>query len=626
MKSLILQNKSKVKIAPILVTAAGIPHSGKSTAILNLFSHLEKACTANPTTNESHIKPGISYYELESVGLEPFKHVHYSSITPDTCYLYAVESALKRRYYLRGQSIKVHESSVHPQSVFEDDLLDEHFKQIFANLWKSHQGMIGQDRTTLFNRSLPSGLALINVWDLGLNKGIFHFLPALYGHLSSSYMWLFLDLQRDVDCLYDPPAIHENHPDKDVLMRWRSRLHYLLCYSKLATSKKHSRSNVCSLLGTVSKDIPASEIKILIDKCKKEVNNAAPQIGVQNLINDDFHAIVPNSEGCFRILKETSDKIVSTELQSAKKIPLSWIFLRSVFYGKSILYIKKDDLRGKAKQLNIENDRFHAFCEFFTSFGSIIDVSLLDPSSKYIITEPVTFLHERDKLFYPMDDLHSKIQQFGIVSSETAENIFKEHWEFFVEVLISANLVVKLDPDKISFSDTTQCILQSSCYYIPIACTTPPVLTCDHSALHLQMSVDSPVTHFQVHFTRHFLTCNSVAKVFFNEHSQMNVTTYVYEGIHFNLVHHGEDVEFCIPDCDEQITLNMCTAIINSCHEVIEEQLMKRSFEFNFSILCSAESKRRHLLPDDVLCSACHCNGKLNKQIKTWNYVLRQVG
>ena len=107
---------------------------------------------------------------------------------------------------------------------------------------------------------LPEGIALINIWDVAINETVRHFLAALQGHLYNLHMWLFLDLERDLENLNVPPKITCTHicrekrekrdGDGTIFMKWRPRLHYLLRSCKISEDyykKKSQRRRVCTI-------------------------------------------------------------------------------------------------------------------------------------------------------------------------------------------------------------------------------------------------------------------------------------------------------------------------------------------------------------------------------------------
>ena len=63
-----------------------------------------------------------------------------------------------------------------------------------------------------------------------MNKAVYYFLPALWGYLDNSYLWLCLNIDRDCDV----PHLPENMFDKSLIMQYFSRIEYLLRLAMLA--------------------------------------------------------------------------------------------------------------------------------------------------------------------------------------------------------------------------------------------------------------------------------------------------------------------------------------------------------------------------------------------------------
>ena len=183
-------------------------------------------------------------------------------------------------------------------------------------------------------------------------------------------------------------------------------------------------------------------------------------------------------------------------------MPLSFVFLCSFFYTSSDICINKDVLKQKEAVLSVEGSKLEEFCRLFTSFGSIIDVSLIDSSSDLIILKPVDFIHELDKLFYPSPNSDPLVTTYGIVTESTAEFIFgsKEASSDFMLFLMSIGLAVKLPSEQLSITLSDQ-----FAYYIPNICTAKPTLECEPTALHLLHDINEPLSHFKVKFASFML-------------------------------------------------------------------------------------------------------------------------
>ena len=85
----------------------------------------------------------------------------------------------------------------------------------------------------------------------------------------------------------------------------------------------------------------------------------------------------------------------------------------------------------------MDDNSFSKFCEFYTSFGSIFDLSLVDPEYLYVIVKPMGFLRSLDKILCPDKTIRHKYLAIncGIVSENACKDVFKEIWLRFMEAL-----------------------------------------------------------------------------------------------------------------------------------------------------------------------------------------------
>ena len=633
----IMNKRVSTNIVPILLMVGGLPDSGKTIALRDFFNEykLSEALTKTPVF-ASRTYPGISLYELVACVHDDANKVQYASIKIDTCYLYAVYSVLHYRHHLREQTMRIHEPSVFSNILFNDDLLDLSFKSLFERLKKIQRREINLEHSRFFRQNLRNGVALINVWNVGLSKTVFYFLPFLSGQLTNNYLWLFFDYDRDIEKMHLRPDIPKYHHDHEILMLWRSRLYYLLRHVYFATGMKKSENVRCSIF---SKAIDENcDKKELIEQFKEKMMASAKEMKIEHLIDpNEIHivssSIVSNSRS--QLLRHTADKIVTEGFKSPYKIRLSWIFLRDAFYEREGLYVPIEELRQKAAKLNIKDKAFIRFCTFFSSFGSIIDASKLGPQSPYIITKPMHFFAKLDELFYFVKD--NSICKFGLLAFQVAEKIFGDDVKFFMDVLVSANLAVKVKKDQL-------CLPPSLCaseplFYIPIASQCASFRECKHSALHLQITGQVLCRNIQVKFAEQFLTLLSSAKIDFSlEQNYTNCTYYVCTTGKFRIVCHGNETEFIMQDDDCTLgRTEFQKAVIDSCYNILTHLIESKTvLNFNFSFLCFEDSltseyqfnKKRHFLPlkDDGVCEKCKNMLTTNKVMEIWNDILKKVG
>lgn len=605
-------------MAPILVLINGLPDSGKSDAIVKLLGEIP----IKISDDYPHPKHGLSFYELVAVAVPGQKspaleELEYIKTTSDNCYLYAAQSVIKQRHV--GVNVQYTGSDLPECSKFSSNDLNVHLLDTFFNLQTV-------DRSFCWERGISRGLALINMWDIGLSRTIYHFLPALNGLLHNSYSWLFFDLQRDGQNFEKVPAVSNEVP----LMKWRSRIHYLLRDAKLSESNSSSRKNVCSVFAMHDKKFEVNEKRL--EEIKLKLSHTASQIGVKDLLIEGITTI--DESNCMNFLKDTADKLVIKALEKKITIPLSFIFLRSIFYkDEETLYIKRKVVKAYADELKISDEKFTEFCKLFTSIGSIIDVTLIDPISEYIIMKPNLFLEKLHELFHTKNEVLVKA---GILTLPLAEDIFgPEDACAYTDILVSLSLAVKLKRQQFQ---TSLSIPDDVILYLPDVRTASPLedyAKPRKNTFRLLRSSNAPRGHLQVSFVAKFLEMNLNAKLCARMNdSPTNVTTIrafdtsCQEGIEFDVVYFGFVLEFRIKKASREVF----TQIIQACHNVMH-QGHNTSTKYNFAVVCSKDpnaeagtyelTRERHLLPNDELCQDCKLDDRIQGILLMWNKVLR---
>ena len=584
---------------------------------------------------------GIRKYNLAAVRRPPKNEIVYADakMYKPSEYVLVVESAIEYLLRVRGHTIKNASVLSRTKIHFNDKELNSHLISVFSNLTKLSCKNDSKETLSIWSQSLASGISMINIWDIGLNKAVLYILPHLAGLLYNCWSWLFFDLMRDFPHLYDLPDIPPNRydpsrNDKEVVMRWRARIHYLLRFAKLSQSNQNS-SNVCKLFATYESELASSTISNDIEEFKKEADMVSTQMKVKNLVDTEEVIEFSFDKENSMMLKKLLDGIVHSQFQKQIDIPLSFIFLRSFFYVSSDDSINKEVLKQKASVLNIKDKSFEDFCKLFTSFGSIIDVSLIDSSSSLIILKPADFLHKLDKLFYPSADVDPLVTKYGIVTMSTTIAVFgSDKANVVMSFLTSIGLAVKLPSAQFSIK-----LNDDYAYYIPNVCTAKPIQECDPTALHLLRDINIPMSHIKVKFTSFILKEHPCTMLELPEEPHINVTRFRafpfdspnHQGVIFDLVYLGDAIEFRFPiPYDQSCIEEICTLIITVCHKI-----MPLDVKYNFAVMCSDDPnpediyklrRNRHLLPDKELCEKCRSKSRHeNDLLKIWNTVLSKV-
>ena len=625
----------KVKISPMLLISGGLPDSSKTTALRRLISSVDKSVTGLKEGD------GIGFCEIfaarnlftNSILSAPEKrNKGYPSV------LYAgVESMIRSI----GQKLVVPPATTSGNySIFDDNGLNRHFKEVIKDLYDDNwQKKTRAPEQAEWDQTHTCGLALINVWDLGLNKIPTYLLSRLAGHLYNSHVWLFLDLLRDVDHLYEVPEIPPNNPDisrndKNLIMKWRSRIRYLLYFAQLASKKDSKRhKKFCNIIATLRESATTKE---KINRLKEVVHAVSKQLKVNELIDiENVHKFQTFDEMTgLNSLKRLLISWITDELKQANDVPISYIFLRGMLRGnKDKLYIRRSELRQISEELKMTPDMFQEFCRLFMSFGSIIDVSSIDANSEWVILQSVEFLNRLDKLFY-YDGDDELVTKYGLVTAVTSEQIFGTSSSVFMSFLESFHMAIKFSNKQVDLTLEGS----SPIYYVPNVCTNVPHLQCTPVSLHLVQEMNTTLSHFRILFISKFLEYQPQIQIHHasQELTHINVTTFTsHSDLLFELVYLGDITEFRFPSVQhshEDMT-KICGYVVKACHDVMSKQ---SSIKYNFAIMCSSDEgsnpckvqTHRHSLPFiNGSCEKCSSvlSDKDNEKIEMFNAEIRKV-
>ena len=607
-----------VKAAPFLMCITGLPISNLSTVTHSLLQELRCG------TFVKHSQNCIYFYETSAVRIpgDPSKVLTYSK---KFHYSTVIESAIKHHLFLKGKVIRNIELPRSNTATFNDEELDSHFKSTIEDFYLINRKSAVDP---IWTQGLPSGISLINMWEIGLSKAAAYILPLLSGHLYNSYVWMLFDIINDMSSLHEPLKVKEKST-----MEFHSRLYYLLRSVKLAVQKDSKRTNVCKLISYTNSSIMLSEQEKDFKDFQSNVNFAATQMEVDELLDTDEIIQLHSGMKNLKQLKKVFDNIVHRGLDKLIDIPLSYIFLRSYYYNKPLLFTTKKALKAKAAKLGMDDNAFNDFCHLFTSFGSIIDVSLIDKESDTIILKPVDFLQELDRLFHLSDDVDPLVTKYGIVTEPTADKIFNDLTNIIMETLVSFGIATKIPKDQISGSFSAP---NGFVYYVPNASNVPSDLVCQPNALHLLRDLNRPMSHSKVAFTSKFLKLCPSSMLELPDDPKSNIITFktIPSGnveVMFAFVYLGDAIELrFLSSCKHEKVEDVCKNIITVCHDIISHET-----KYNFAVMCSAKpdptlayklKRQRHLLPNSKLCQTCRSQGQHNDiLLQVWNKILEEV-
>ena len=599
-----------VPVYPLLVTVTGMSKTKKTDSLEKSF----QVKSAEQNAQLSHHEFVISIFPSTEI----------FPVARDKSFLHGIQSGLK--YCLKNVSITGLHSAANPNS----SSVKEVAKFITCDESKTFdQGETLQNRSISKEQAsknsdilLTHGIGFLNMWDTSLNnKTIRSILEFFGGCFTRSNLWLFVDLDDDIDALNLPPGGTEI--DSKAALGFRSQLVYLLRQCQLCNESMYQDDThkVCTIFATYkSGDSPS-----LIDPHKKkndlqdELEEAARQMGVDELI--DFKIVlVDKTAESSRDMKSKLGKALNRIMP--KRIPLSWLYLRHNLARCNELCIERTKLESMSVKCGLpqcEEFGLQEFLDFFTSFGSILDMKKFDP--KYIIIKPYEFLRCCDKILTVNHPL-------GVIdiNEQTAEHKLC----IFLMMSIGMGTKIRLTPNM--------------CYF-PTIRTGERRRTIGKFAIQFVTSMSSPAMQKPVSVIEALQEHLPNAEIH-PEQTQDTANTAVVSTrqdgpdqtpLNIFLSFQGSVVEIALYERNEpatdDATLDAVRKIVKAFHAVSKKKSSK--VKYHFAVRCQQYDDdsidnypyhKRHVLPRTKFCEQCLDSGITSDTfIQAWIKALTKV-
>ena len=256
LKDLILSEGSLVSAGVALLTFVGLPDCKKADLVQEI---LRKGLDLGPEELIKSAEITEKDTEFRVLELGAFRDGtniwKWYPFAKRSRYLSCFLSALQRdtsKETIKSFAFRPSGHSKHRFDLFENTELDRCFYnhyQLLSTLYNEPAAERAQlepaaECTLVDQLKGETTLTLINVWDIGFNKAILHFLPLLCGHLHHNFPILFLGYPNDVGLdsthLAEPLNI-DKAVDKKLsgmmpILKHYSRAEFLFSFSHLARS------------------------------------------------------------------------------------------------------------------------------------------------------------------------------------------------------------------------------------------------------------------------------------------------------------------------------------------------------------------------------------------------------
>ena len=620
-----------------MISFSGLKDSGKSAAVDCLRKkYIDKSVLQSIKSIPIPEAEGITFYEIVAVSLSVVKNLIINELTTKSCFAPVILSAFKKSFLPASGEVLIFDALLSNISEFKQPDLDEHLRFIYQYLSQqnfrvtdSQQSDEEMKKAQFLLESLPEGIAIVNVWDFTISESIRNFLATLQGHLYNHHMWLFLDLEKDFNGLDKPPATGS---DSSLLMKWRPHLHYLLRSCKISEDKKKERKRVCTIMA-MHKAQSMSELNEKAKILEEKVQPVAKQVGVSSLLEEKIETLNLDVHDDSQRLYQKFLRIISET--SFEDIPIAWIFLHSRFYRFDWIYIAREDLKIMAEKCGMDDESLKKFCKFYMSFGSVFDLSLINPTYQYVIVKPISFLKKLGTLLKPDEDTCRKYPTIasGIVPYAACLDLFDGHSSVYMDALTSLNLAVEVTKHNLELPDEQ--LDDKLFYYVPLTRSEALITTPDPKSIHVITSINTPHIFKQAAFIKYFLQLLPQFKLVLSKIRNQTIIKDPSTGTTVTLVSHSPAIRLHLSKPDEQL----CSCIVQAFEKIAENaksQNVNVTVKYKFIKICaesslsdaqSIPSSHYHILPDDKLCTKCNQTSTEEdaKLLKAWNNALKKV-
>ena len=593
-----------------LGVVGGLPHCGKSTLVQNFLKHclsisIDDISLISMNTYQKH---GLSRYGVSILGGNADETLWWMPLTQHSMHTFTCSSAILHDSLLQGQQVELDQSAISgvAHKIFDNDSLNRHLSQVYCDIDRT---LRRTDVSPELKRVLSSGVFFGNVVDAGFSKGLYEFssLISRYAHRQLGFVVVSID---DIQHLHEPPNL--KYADEKPSMQRRSRISYLVQFAAstlLATSKPLVESPSVAFIITY-KDSLTPEQK---ESAKKTLDDALSQearsLGLQQANSKKILVLNPADQEDSKQLKYLFEEMLKKRSQR-EHIKLSWIFLRSLFYFSNRLFIKKDELKALAAELDILNDEYEAFLQTFTEFASIFYFPDIHALKDIVILQPAKFVNLLLHLFYPpkgsdttvFDGLFSEKQIADVLSKEESQIIETTLCSLGLAASInSKNLQVAKRQRYLPSTDTLEdhfpiASPRTSCLFVPSARRGKLRLrqtSSESTSLFIIYDFKFTPPDVQGLFTQQFL---SLPKVVFVPTSEVNVIKFIIPlkrgEYSIQVVFHRTCLELVI-DYQYPSELNsICEKVLQCCKTALDVICrMIKDLSYRFALVCLQPQK-----------------------------------
>jgi hypothetical protein len=645
---------NKVPVSTSLVVVMGLPMSGKSTMIEQVFKNSITLKTGSPQNIQYYIRRGkdengLSLHNLCILGKDGDYVWSFSSKRLGVVYS-LICSAIRQKSTIVYNPLEAAENN---------DFLDKHLDFLHSKV-AEHEQFVRDDneKATL----MYDGVSLINVMDIGVNKAVFDLLPIILFFCNNHIRYVNYSLRRDGGrLLFGKPDLNhlpytKRKDDKHVMSR-RMKIDYLLNFA--STANDHGEYATTIIMATdnqkMSSTEPAfckneytnlpipNEVRLLLDETKDIITQKAEEKGVSQCL-DKWQYVHLDDHESIEDRKKVIEQLVASYKELQMDIPLKWMVLRSFLVSlmtdtkRRRNIFSRDFIQEQALKLEMDAEEVNEFLKVFTGFGSLLHMESFTELKDLVIIDILEFAKLLDKLYYP-DEKYPDLRNFGIVSQTHTKMILGPDEENYMKIVTTLAMTAKISNGK-SIEIDGKPGPNEVCYYLPSARVgdiQPSENTCTFVNAFAFLKIESAnfSTNVQACITQSIMSnCENAVLV---SCEKCNVTRFKFKYdnkiVHFEIEKMYGDtnggktkLKIITDEILSNEAVDSCTVVLMGCCEGLTREVnLVRKLTFNIAITCCQHDQHHDLFNDDNPCTYCQQNNQYNLLHQCWKEAATKV-
>ena len=410
---------------------------------------MTKPQNLTPLLQPHEHKEYLSCYELMILGTYPFDHLTWLLSTKTEsavmCLLSYFARLCKNRNIGSGNYFDLLEFVPVPATsegiMIYDPEVNQQIKLLYTELEKKWKDLKNEKS---MQKVMPTGVCLLNLFDLGPSKAARDFSPFLNKYCKQSLNITCFNRERDAEALKKELASETDHD------YYQSLTHQLIkpltgCVCKEQTVALAAISTDPSIQCT------NEESRQMIDGWKEEIQK---RVGIEKL-----QLLLVSKEMVGEVKSQLEKEVIKA---SSDEIPLKFILLLQQMKHKcKSFWMTRSEIESLSKPYEFQNGDLERFLRFFSSFGSIFYTHDIPSLREYVIVDIVEFV----KCIHILYNTNDEAARYGLFRYRQEED-----WRVLFDFLTTLKIAVEVKSSQILTKPTAPTLslgTATTYYYIP---------------------------------------------------------------------------------------------------------------------------------------------------------------